>query len=123
MAEICVGAVADYGKRDRKVLVAGRFEVGVFRLGDAFYAYENRCAHMAGPVCQGRVLERVEEVIRADKTAHGFRFAKDRVNIVCPWHGYEYDIRTGRHQGNDAVQLTAFPVRVAAGKVYVTLPD
>ena len=121
MAEVRVGSVAEFGKRGRKVVEACGREIGVFRLGSRFYAWENRCAHAGGPVCQGRVLNRVEEVIAADRTSRGFRFSARQVNIVCPWHGYEYDIRTGCHQGNPQVRLTPFPVEVRDGAVWVTV--
>jgi nitrite reductase/ring-hydroxylating ferredoxin subunit len=121
MAKVRVGEVASFGERDRKVVVANGREVGVFRLGGDFYAWENRCAHAGGPVCQGRVLNRVEEVIAADRTSRGFRFSGTQVNIVCPWHGYEYDVRTGCHQGNDAVRLTPVSVEVRDGAVWLTV--
>lgn len=121
MAEVLVGKVSEFKPRDRRVVVAGGREVGVFRLGRKFYAWENHCAHAGGPVCQGKVINRVEERITPDKRSIGFRFSATQVNIVCPWHGYEYDIRTGRHQGNAAVGLKAVKVRVKGGAVYLVV--
>ena len=121
MAEIRVADASAFDKRDKKVVTDGTREIGVFRLGDEFFAYDNRCAHAGGPVCQGRMINRVEEVIAADKTSRGFRFSRSQVNIVCPWHGYEYDIRTGCHQGNAAVRLKAYKVSVRDGSVYVSV--
>ena len=64
MAEYPAGNVDDYADGDRKVVVCGEFEVGVFRIGDEFYAWHNRCAHRAGPVCQGRIMKRVTRARR-----------------------------------------------------------
>ncbi len=121
MAEVRVGSVGEFKPRDRKVVVAGGKEVGVFRLGAKFYAWENRCAHAGGPVCQGKIMNRVEEILDADRRSVGMRFSRTKVNIVCPWHGYEYDIRTGCHQGNPSVRLSAVPVKVRDGEVYIVV--
>jgi nitrite reductase/ring-hydroxylating ferredoxin subunit len=45
------------------------------------------------------------------------------MNVVCPWHGYEFDIRTGRHPGNAKVGLRPMKVRVADGDVILTVPE
>ena len=47
-----------------------------------------------------------------DQTSRGLRFTKDR-HVVCPWHGYEFDLDTGRHPGDPRVRLRPIPVRVA----------
>jgi nitrite reductase/ring-hydroxylating ferredoxin subunit len=57
---------------------------------------------MGGPVWKGKVNARVQELIANDKTSLGFAFSKDQTNIVRPWHGYKFDIETGRHQGQPA---------------------
>jgi nitrite reductase (NADH) small subunit len=119
MAQIEVGPASSFKPRDRKVVEVNGKEIGVFRLGDDFFAWENVCAHAGGPVCQGKVINRVEERIAPDKRSLGFKFSAQQVNIVCPWHGYEYDIRTGCHQGNPEVRLKAVPVSVKDGSVYL----
>jgi nitrite reductase/ring-hydroxylating ferredoxin subunit len=121
MAEIAVGEAASFKPRDRRVVVANGREIGVFRLGAKFYAWENRCAHAGGPVCQGKIMKRVEERIGEHGRSLGFRFSRTQVNIVCPWHGYEYDIRTGCHQGNPEVRLTPVKVKLKGGVVYLVI--
>ena len=85
-------------------------------------AYENYCPHDGGPVCQGKVIPRVEEELASDQTSRGLRFS-DRRNIVCPWHGWEFDIETGRHCGDPKYRLRPVNVRVEDNRVYVTLPN
>ena len=41
--------------------------------------------------------------------------------IVCPWHGYEYNVRDGRHPGNKNIRLRPFKVEVKDGEVYVVI--
>lgn len=122
MAKLFVGRVDEFGDRDRKIIAQGDLEIGVFHVDGEFYAYENNCAHQGGPACQGKIINRVEEVIdEKEKTAHGLKFSDTEVHIVCPWHGFEYNVRTGRHPGSDNVRLKPYKVSVKDGEVYVAV--
>ena len=121
MTDICVGNEDEFEDRGRKVIAHGDLEIGVFRLDGGFYAYENRCPHQGGPVCQGRVLNRVMEVLGEDKTSQGLKWAEEDVHIVCPWHGFEFNIKTGRHPGAKNVRLRPYDVKVKDGEVYVVV--
>lgn len=121
MPEYNAGKVADYADGDRKVIVCGDKEVGVFRLGDDFFAWHNRCAHRAGPVCQGRIMKRVLEPVAEDRTVRSMEYDESEINIVCPWHGYEFSIRTGAHQGNSSVRLRKADLTIRDGEIYVVL--
>jgi nitrite reductase/ring-hydroxylating ferredoxin subunit len=122
MPDVNIGPVSAFDDTIRRVVAVGDFEVGIFKLDGEFLAYENVCPHMGGPTCQGKVLPRVDEIISDDRTSRGLKFSKDKMNIVCPWHGYEFDIRTGRHSGVAKYRLRPFKVRVENGDVIVTLP-
>lgn len=121
MAEVQVALVSELHERDLRVKVVEGREVGLVRLGGEVFAYENLCPHAGGPVCQGRLMARVEELIADDRTSQGLCFSAQQVNIVCPWHGYEYDARTGQHQGQSGLRLARFPVRIDGDRVLVTL--
>jgi nitrite reductase/ring-hydroxylating ferredoxin subunit len=71
-------------------------------------------------VCQGQIFNRVEELLTPDKKSVGLRFSTRR-NIVCPWHGYEFDIETGCHQGDRAVRLKPVKVDVREGQIFIGL--
>jgi nitrite reductase (NADH) small subunit len=119
MAEYMAGNVGDYADGDRKVVVCGDNEVGVFRIGDEFYAWHNRCAHRAGPVCQGRIMKRVLEPVASDKTTRSQAYDETESHIVCPWHGYEFNLKTGRHPGNAAQALRHAKLEIIDGEVHV----
>src|SRR5262245_47055198 len=68
-------------------------------------------------------MAKVEEVVADDRTSKGFAFSKTKINVVCPWHGYEFDIRTGRHHGNPRYRLKPLKVRVEGADVIVSLPE
>lgn len=121
MQELLVGEQKDFTERDRKIVAFGDLEIGIFHLDGHFYAFKNECVHRGGPVCQGKILGRVEETLADDKTARGLKFSEDCVHIVCPWHGYEYDIRTGVNGANPCLRLKKYEVKLRDGGVYVTV--
>jgi nitrite reductase/ring-hydroxylating ferredoxin subunit len=122
MNDVVIGRADAFPDPGRKVVEIDGVAVGVFCRDGKFTAYENVCPHMGGPVCRGKIIARVQELIADDKTSLGFAFSKDQTNIVCPWHGYEFDIGTGRHQGNQRLRLLPVKIKVAAGDLVVTLP-
>jgi nitrite reductase/ring-hydroxylating ferredoxin subunit len=124
MREVNIGPAADFGDPGRKVIDAGGIEVGVFKLGGDFFAYANHCPHMGGPACQGKMMPKVEEVIADDRTSKGMAFSRTQMNIVCPWHAFEFDMRTGIHAGNPKIRLRSIKVHVSKdGDVIVSLPE
>ncbi len=80
MPEFSAGKVTDYADGDRKVVDCGESEVGVFKVDGEFYAWHNRCAHRAGPVCQGRIMKRVIEPVagRPDHPRAAIRPSRDQ---------------------------------------------
>ena len=90
----------------------------LFRLDGRLYAWENRCAHLGGPVCLGTLMNRVVERLDDGKRSLGDDFGDD-LHIVCPWHGYEYDVRTGRHPGDPQARLRHIDVEERAGEILV----
>jgi nitrite reductase (NADH) small subunit len=121
MSEVLIGEVKEFADGDYRVLRVENFEFGIFRQGDRIVAYENQCPHDGGPVCQGKVIPRVEEQLASDQTSKGLKFSSKR-NVVCPWHGWEFDIETGRHAGDPKYRLRPVNVQVRDNRVYVTLP-
>ncbi len=123
MREVNIGAAADFADPGRRIIGFGNFEVGVFKLDGEFYAYLNLCPHMGGPVCQGKMIAKVEEIIADDRTSKGMAFSKTKMHIVCPWHGFEFDIRTGVHPGNARARLRKIKVAVTDGDVVIEVPE
>src|SRR5215472_13940458 len=101
------------------LVVADGVEVGVFRVGGELRAYENRCVHQGGPVCTGEIIGRYEQVLNPDRTVSHERFVDEEPRLVCPWHGWEYDLRTGRCAADRRYGLRRFPVTERDGDVYV----
>jgi nitrite reductase (NADH) small subunit len=102
-----------------RVVVIDNREIGLVHLKGQVYAYSNWCLHQGGPVFEGTLLGKVEAVLREDRTVAGERFSEDEIHIVCPWHGYEYDVATGECAPDRRLKLRRYPVTVRDGAVYV----
>ena len=122
MSEINIGTVASFDDPSRRVIEIAGMQVGVFRLDGEFYAYENKCPHLGGPACQGKILPRVLEDVTENKKSLGRVFARNQLNVICPWHGFEFDIRTGAHVAVPKYRLRPVAVRTEGGDVFITLP-
>lgn len=103
---------------ERTMVEVGGAEVGVLNVDGDLYAVRNRCPHRAGPVCEGRVTdalvgtwpgvgERLEESMTGEPA------------IACPWHGWEFDLASGDHLGDDTYAVQTYDVVVEDGVVYV----
>lgn len=78
----------------------GRFDIAVARVGDGFFALSNVCRHAFAPLAEGFM---------------------DGFTVMCPWHGWRYDVRDGTTDHPDA-DVKTYPVSVIAGEVRVTVP-
>ena len=117
--EIFVAKAAEFKDGDRKLVVDGKTEIGVYRLKGKLYAYLNLCPHQGGPACEGLTIAKVEEKLRPDKTSQGLYFSESEMNFVCPWHGMEYDMKTGECISNRRMKLKKYPVVQKGDEVYV----
>lgn len=123
MAEWFVAKASDMADGESKIVLAGKREIGVFRKEDNFYAYTNTCLHQGGPACEGLLINNVLEVVTPDRLYHGQTFG-DEVHFVCPWHGWEYDLKSGEAIGSEGKKrLRKFEVIQRDGDVYVLTSD
>jgi nitrite reductase/ring-hydroxylating ferredoxin subunit len=101
----------------RIVSVRGR-EIGIFNLDGEYFALANRCPHAGGPLCQGRV----GPLVLSDGPGH-YRLTREREFLRCPWHGWEFDIRTGQSWCDPhSVRARQYKVTVEAGDSLVKGP-
>lgn len=100
--------IADGGRL--VVNVNGR-EVGIFKVKGEFYAILNRCPHLGGPLVSGMMLNEITS------TGPGnVEINRSQDLIACPWHNWEFDIRTGQSYWNPAnLKARPFAVGVEPG--------
>lgn len=82
-------------------IVEGRV-LAVFRSAAGLFAIDGICPHAGGPLVQGMLRGNV---------------------VTCPWHGWQFDVKTGRHCLNARLQQPTFPVTVEQGRVYVEFSE
>jgi nitrite reductase (NADH) small subunit len=117
---IRVGKVAEFREGDRKLVPGAEHQIGIFLVEGQFVAYENRCLHQGGPVCEGRYFPRMTAVVAPGGQVLGERYDRSEPHLVCPWHGWEYDLRSGQFcGGGKARRLRSFTVEVEGDDVYV----
>ena len=103
MAEIDVCPVEELAPGEVKIVHVGLVSLGVYNLNGEYYAIEDRCSHDDGPLCEGD-------------------FDQESGVVICPRHGANFDIRSGRALTLPAVEsVRTFPVRVEDGIVKVKL--
>jgi nitrite reductase/ring-hydroxylating ferredoxin subunit len=91
MAKHIVATVEEIPPGERKIVeVAGR-SIGVFNINGEFYAIRNTCPHQGGPLCKGKVSGFLESSAPGD-----YRYSRRGEIVRCPWHGWEFDIKTGQ---------------------------
>jgi nitrite reductase/ring-hydroxylating ferredoxin subunit len=85
----------------RQVTVGGR-RVAIFHIDDAYHAIDNLCLHRGGPLCEGAVGGHV---------------------VTCPWHGWQFDVRTGELVQDPAVGVSRHDTRIVGDEIQVRLTD
>ena len=86
---------------EMKLVPAGSITVGVYNLDGELYAIEDRCSHDDGPLCEGD-------------------FDPGTGVVVCPRHGANFDVRTGRALTLPAyLPVETYPVRLEDGVIKV----
>jgi nitrite reductase (NADH) small subunit len=83
-----------------RVVSAGNRELALFHVDGEFYATQNECLHLKGPLGHGKL---------------------DGCVLSCPWHGWQYDVRTGENEFDHALALERFDVLVEDGEVKVAV--
>ena len=113
-----VAAAGEIAAGGRKLVnVAGR-EIGIFNVAGDYYALANRCTHEGGSLCEGFVTG----IARSDGP-NDYRMERKGEFLRCPWHGWEFDIRTGQSWCDpQSVRIRQFAVKVEHGEDLVKGP-
>ena len=77
---------------------AGEEEIALAHCDGGFYAVQQHCLHLQGPLGEGTVEDCV---------------------LTCPWHGWQYDVRTGKNEFDLAIQLRTYDVQIEDGEIRV----
>ncbi len=83
------------------VSLAG-FEVAVFKINGKFFAIENKCLHRGGPLGEGQLRGQT---------------------IVCPWHGWRYDVTSGALELIPTLKVGTYNVEVRGDGVFIEMSE
>ena len=81
----------------KAIEINGR-EIALFNVNGRFYAIDNTCVHRGGPLAEGEVADDI---------------------VTCPWHGWEYDVKTGVNPLNSQIKVKKYEVMVEGYRVKV----
>jgi nitrite reductase/ring-hydroxylating ferredoxin subunit len=67
-----------------------------------FYAINGTCPHRGAPLAHGAL--------------HGHI-------VVCPWHAWEFDCRTGEYDYDSSIRIEKYPVKIEGGEILIDLSE
>jgi nitrite reductase/ring-hydroxylating ferredoxin subunit len=115
MAKHVVAPVGDIPPGEKKLVTVRGRPIAFFNLGGEFFGLLNRCPHQGGSLCDGVVTGLVQSTDPGK-----YSYTRKGEIVRCPWHGWEFDIRTGQSWCEPSrIQVRAYPVEVAEGGTLV----
>lgn len=88
--EIPAGTIREFQLNGKTVAIAN--------VDGKLYAINNVCLHRGGPLGEGELKGKI---------------------VTCPWHGWTYDVTTGRTTMNPAVGVETYPIEIKGDDVWV----
>ena len=109
-----IGKAADLPAGHRKIVRAGGREIGIFNIKGNFYALRNKCPHRGAPLCQGRIRPLVVAT-----TAYEREYQREDEILKCPWHQWEYDIKSGVAIYDPTQRVKTYRVSLEADEIFL----
>lgn len=111
MPKHVVGTVAEIPPGEKKIVDVDGRSIGVYNVNGEYFAILNRCPHQGGPLCLGRTAG----FLKTDAPGGEYVYTRKGEIARCPWHGWEFDIRTGRSWVHpDSVRVRSYETGVTA---------
>ena len=97
---IRIASVTDCPPGSGLELVAEDRIVALFNVEGEYHALDGVCPHQGGPLGKG---------------------ALDGCVVTCPWHGWQFDVRTGQHQTSPTLHHASLPIKVEGDDILVDI--
>jgi nitrite reductase/ring-hydroxylating ferredoxin subunit len=92
----------------RRIVDADGRSIGVLNVRGRLYALRNSCPHQGAPLCLGKVGG-----TKVATRPYEYEYGREDEIIKCPWHGWEFEIATGRSVFNPhKVRVKTYDVTV-----------
>jgi nitrite reductase/ring-hydroxylating ferredoxin subunit len=95
---VTVGRIEDLPEGALRAVHAGDEEITLVHCNGGVYAIQSRCLHLQGPLAEGEL---------------------EGCLVTCPWHGWQYDVRSGENTFDLAIKLQTYDVQVVGGEIRV----
>ncbi|NNF07774.1 MAG: Rieske 2Fe-2S domain-containing protein [Candidatus Eisenbacteria bacterium] len=94
----CVGSLESLSESEGTQVEVHGCPIAVFKKGQEVFAIGDTCPHMGAPLSDGFV---------------------DEQSVVCPWHGWSFDFKTGESPFDEDVRVPVYQVVIEGGQVYL----
>jgi nitrite reductase (NADH) small subunit len=95
-----VGRVEEIPPGSIRAFQVDEEEIAIANVGGELFATQQHCLHLRGPLGDGRL---------------------EGTTLSCPWHGWQYDVTTGKNEFDHAIQLQTYKVKVEGGEVKIAI--
>jgi NAD(P)H-dependent nitrite reductase small subunit len=102
MAEYVIGTIDEFPPGKAVAVQAGRLTIALFRVGDEFFAINNRCPHKGASLCEGEIVEEVR-IVR------------------CPWHHWNWRLDDGTLESDPRQRARVFEITVDGEEVVLRI--
>lgn len=116
MAVYPVAAVEELPEGTYKIVnVEGR-SIGLYNVKGEYFAIHNYCPHQGAELCRGHIGGTTLE-----SPVYEYIYGREQEIVRCPWHGWEFDLKTGKSLFSERVRTRTYPVRVENGQVGIVI--
>ena len=95
-----VAATSDIPVGQGKTVEVNGKQVAIFNYDGTFYAIDNTCKHQGGPLGEGEL---------------------EGTTVICPWHGWTYDVTTGVSPDDPDCAVDTYAVKVEGENLLVAI--
>lgn len=121
MTEHTIVPAEQVGNGERVLTEINGREIGIFNNEGEYFAFLNWCPHQGGPLCEGTQTGRQCAEYDSESRKVEFEWIDDGEIIACPWHNWEFDLKTGKNIPKQSIEIPNYPVKVEDGMIVVTV--
>lgn len=116
MAIYPVATTEEIPKGAFKIVQIEQRSIGVYNVKGDYFAVHNYCPHQGAELCKGPVCGTTLE-----SKVYEYVYGREQEILRCPWHGWEFDIKTGKSLFSDKVRTRTYPVVVENGQIGIVI--
>ena len=95
-----VGSLSELASGTGKAVEVNGKSIAIYNVAGTVYATDNTCLHQGGPLGEGMLEGDV---------------------VTCPWHMWQYNVRTGQNLEDSLLKLDTYPVQVDGDDIKVAI--